>query len=301
MKNRRIQTSLVLALSVLLFAVVFGVMKPGGVARDDFHVVEGPDGSLYFYSYQGEKPPVIVRRHPDGSESILAQDDIDWHIEPELSPDGKTLLYAVGPSMASLGLKTINLETGRWRDLLSAPGTSYSAPTFFDDGERIAYNELTNSEGTSKIWVADLDGANARELLTGVTGRQGQPDVSPNGRYVVFAGGHRDAETLDLYVHDLGTNRTVQVTETEHYERFPVFSPDGQSLWFSLDQGDGFKVASVQLSDALTGKAQSRVRWSPPAGDAYFVRFSHEGDALLLSHGDWGSFRIARIPIAELD
>ncbi len=61
------------------------------------------------------------------------------------------------------------------------------------------------------------------------------------------------------------------------------------------------KVTSLLVWGDLTGQARPRIRWSAPNGDAYFVRFSHDGDALLLSHGDWGSFRIARVPITELD
>lgn len=299
MSNQKMTAALLVVVGVVIAAAYYTFVFDAP-ARDDFHVVEDAEGTLYFYSYQGDKPPVIVARAPDGREQILAQDEVDWHIEPELSPDGKTLVFAAGQSMGALAIKRLNLESGASTEIIGAPGKSFSAPTFFKDGSRIAYNELISSEGTSKLFVANADGSQPLEVPTGLSGRQEQPDVSPDGRYIVFAGGPIGAETLDLYVYDLAHDSTYQLTDTEAYERFPIFSPDGATIWFSLDEGDGFKLASMSLAGALSGNLTPVVRWSAPVGDAYFVRFSHDGNELLVSHGNWGDFQIARVPLNKI-
>lgn len=270
------------------------------VERDDFHVVDTADGTLYFYSYQGDKPPAIVARNSDGEEILLVADEIDWNIEPELSPGGAALIFASGQSMAALSVKQIDIASGMVSTVVGEAGRSFSAPTYFPDGQRIAYNELHTAAGTSSIWVADRDGNNAVKLQTGLSGRQEQPDVSPDGRYIVFSGAPKGADTQDLFVYDLELKKTHQITHTDHYERFPVFSPDGASIWFSLDQGQGFEVASVPLEMALAGEAVAKVRWSAPDGDAFFVRFSRDDKTVLVSHGDWGRFKIARISLDEM-
>lgn len=63
MKKKRIQVSLLVALTVLLFAVVSVVMQQGGVARDDFHVVEGLGGKTLFLSH-GDRGSFRIARIP---------------------------------------------------------------------------------------------------------------------------------------------------------------------------------------------------------------------------------------------
>jgi dipeptidyl aminopeptidase/acylaminoacyl peptidase len=56
------------------------------------------------------------------------------------------------------------------------------------------------------------------------------PAVSPDGRYVAFAG-DRDGEDYEIYVANVFTGEVEQVTDNAADDRDPVWSPDGQ--WIS--------------------------------------------------------------------
>ncbi len=58
-----------------------------------------------------------------------------------------------------------------------------------------------------------------------------QPRFSPNGEYVLFTA-RRNFE-LDLFVHDLQSGKTLNLTNTGVTESDPFWSPDGKYIYFS--------------------------------------------------------------------
>lgn len=57
------------------------------------------------------------------------------------------------------------------------------------------------------------------------------PSFSPNDEYVVFTA-HRDFEQ-DIFIHQLATNKTINLTNTGVTETDPYWSPDGNYLYFT--------------------------------------------------------------------
>ena len=57
------------------------------------------------------------------------------------------------------------------------------------------------------------------------------PSFSPNDEYVLFTA-HRDFEQ-DIFIHQLATNKTINLTNTGVTETDPYWSPDGNYLYFT--------------------------------------------------------------------
>jgi len=123
-----------------------------------------------------------------------------WIVPPDISPDGRTLLYHL-PSE----------DPATW-DLWTAPVTGGS-PTlirrnagfasYTPDGS-IVYLDHPQEFTASSIWIMDLDGTGARRLVQGATLEW--PKVSPNGTQVAYDDGAHTfvVNVSDLRIEDLG-------------------------------------------------------------------------------------------------
>jgi dipeptidyl aminopeptidase/acylaminoacyl peptidase len=109
--------------------------------------------------------------------------------DPQLSPDGRTVIYM---------RTTTDLKSGsRNADLWSVPADGSGAPKeliggaksentarFSPDGRRIAF--LSTRDGASQVYVADADGRNTKKITDLAMGAQAPLLVSPDGTRVAF-------------------------------------------------------------------------------------------------------------------
>jgi dipeptidyl aminopeptidase/acylaminoacyl peptidase len=91
-----------------------------------------------------------------------------------LTPDGRRLLVSVKVQEARAGrqaIVSIDLETGERTTLFDERNVYFVEPRISNDGTKIAFirEEYSTPDGCAdeELWVADLDGANARRLAAG--------------------------------------------------------------------------------------------------------------------------------------
>jgi len=101
------------------------------------------------------------------------------------------------------------------------------------DGRQAAF--WSTRSGFSEIWVADLDGANARQL-TSIKGAfaTGAPRWSPDGRLIAFHSNASGPE--DIWVVPSAGGKATNVTSNPALDSFPCFSHDGQWIYFSSNR-----------------------------------------------------------------
>jgi TolB protein len=88
----------------------------------------------------------------------LNNDGATWH------PEGTRIAYAHRIEKGyRYDIAVTDLVTEETRVLTSAPGSN-EAPAFSPDGQRIVYE--STRDGSSQIWVIDLDGGNQRRLTS---------------------------------------------------------------------------------------------------------------------------------------
>jgi dipeptidyl aminopeptidase/acylaminoacyl peptidase len=105
-----------------------------------------------------------------------------------------------------------------------ADGTSGLAWT--SDG-RIVYT--STASGLTQLWIADADGANARQL-TSMQGPASLPRVAPDGAWIYFTGYAKEGNSLFRIAPD---GSGLQQLTTEGDARKPIVSADGKTLYFT--------------------------------------------------------------------
>jgi WD40 repeat protein len=101
---------------------------------------------------------------------------------------------------------------------------------WFPDSKRLAY-----SMGGS-IWVYDMATGEAAELPRG-NGYDYQPDVSPDGKRIVFA--RYTGSAIELYLYTSENNTVLPLTQNKGVNVEPRFSPDGQWIAFVSTMSTG--------------------------------------------------------------
>jgi len=104
--------------------------------------------------------------------------------DPQLSPDGKTVAFAVGtvdkPGNRVVNqIYTINVDGSRQRQITSEQKSS-STPRWSSDGRKIAFLH------DEQIWTMGADGDNKRKI-TDLSSGGGVPVWSRDGRWIAFA------------------------------------------------------------------------------------------------------------------
>ncbi|MEA2578659.1 MAG: hypothetical protein QOD78_2247 [Chloroflexota bacterium] len=177
---------------------------------------------------------------------------------------------------------------GTAEDLTGPTGAALPEPEFdiAPDGRSIATTWRRNLVGSTgdDIVVIDRE-TRERRVLTGGVGWSGAPAFSPDGLRLAIVRGVDAApdvpERLELVVFDLesGDSRVV-ARGLDRWPMAPVWTPDGEAIVFTADDGGGVSIYRVELGrdagDAVTrlagGAAFSDVEISPDGGTVFALR-----------------------------
>src|SRR4051812_28549266 len=110
-------------------------------------------------------------------------------------------------------------------------------------GGRIVFARSTGPHATH-IWSINPDGSRARQLTHARGGIDLDPELSPDGRTVVFS--RSDDEDTDLFTVGVDGSHERRVLRRRGSQRNPSYSPDGSDIVFDeSDAGGNTHVAVV--------------------------------------------------------
>lgn len=208
-----------------------------------------PDGKMFAFVKSVEGQRDIFLQRVDGRSAInLTKDASVDDSEPAFSPDGNQIAFRSERDGGGIFLMGATGESVR---RLTEKGYN---PAWSPDGMQIIYaGEQTTTPrtvyGEENLYVVDV-GTGATRLF--YKGAAMQPSWSPRGHRVAFwaatAGGRRDIYTVD----GAGQN-VVAVTADAPIDWNPVWSPDGESLYFSSERDGTMNVWRVGI-DEESGK-----------------------------------------------
>jgi len=169
------------------------------------------------------------------------------------------------------------------------------------DGTRLAF--VVFADGDNEIVLVDSQDGKARKTIAveGIGAMQG-PSWSPDGNSIVFSGS-KNAIT-DLYLYDVGTGATIQLTDDLNADFQPAFSPDGRTIAFTTDRSPetDFEVLSyAKFQLALLDVETRRVKTLPVFGPSVKhinPQFSPDGRHLYFISDVDGFSDIYRIELA---
>jgi hemolysin type calcium-binding protein/WD40 repeat protein len=225
-----------------------------------------------------------------------------WAAEPSRM-NGRIVFETDGgmASMSSDGTGTIGLRSAR---------VGQVQPSWSSDGTTIVY--AAPDGNFRSIFASDPDGTNVRRMVAG--GYLSLPALSPDGKWLVYndgdtlfrtnavAGASRGVELVngssaswspdgrsiaytswtesgsyDLYVLELASSRVTRLTNTPTAEYEPDWSPSGDRILFSGEQGGQWSLFTIRPD--RTGRTQIT------EGDAFDPVWSPDGTLIAFVRG----------------
>ena len=216
-----------------------------------------------------------------------------FNFMPRFSPKGDRYVYfSTAGARYSVWMAGIH-EMDRAKKIFTGEATGKAEEfyyfrsnlSWFPDGKRVAFSAKTS--WGDQIHILDVDrGKIVQTVKLPEFDAIYELDVAPDGQKLVFAG-QREMR-CDIYLHDLETRQTRQLTDDYFNDAQPRFSPDGQTIVFSSErslnpesQRKGFfanVVANIYSLDLDGGEPRQltfRIR------DCSWPMFDGSGDKLL--------------------
>jgi len=225
-----------------------------------------PDGKWVVYSGQAAGNRNIYLLSTSGQNPInLTADSTADNDEPAASPDGERIAFR---SSRDGGGIFVMGRTGEGVRRVTPTGVSAAFnPAWSPDGTEIAYAteniQLTplNWEHKSELWVVNVTtGAQRRlEVADAVN-----PSWSPHGHRIAYVSRRQQTESvaaagavsgrvMDVYTVPAPGGEPVPATNDAATDWSPVWSPDGQYIYFVSDRGGSMNLWRVPV-DEVSGK-----------------------------------------------
>ncbi len=199
----------------------------------------------------------VYTARPNGDDLQRLTTEPGYDAEATLSPDGETIVFT---SMrdGDLDIYSMNVDGSNVQRLTDRLGYD-GGPFFSSDGSKIVYRAgypTTSQEEADytrllsenlvrpsqmEIWVMNEDGS-GKQQVTHLGGANFAPFFHPDGNRIIFASNHHVVQedprsrNFDLFLVDLDGGNLRQVTYTDVFDGFPMFSPDGTKLVFASNR-----------------------------------------------------------------
>lgn len=220
---------------------------------------------------------------------------------PDWSPDGREIAF-VSNREGAPQVWVMNPEGGSLRRLtdraVPAVGSwmaGRAAPRWSPDGQSIGF--LAASDDGDALWVADRDGGDARQRLSGLF----YFDWYPDGRHVIYVR-RLEKGLTELRVANLETGEEALLSEEPSIE--PAVRPDGRGVVYTHARshnamnlfllplqppgaGGALPRAAGPSRRVTNGRAQWHVHqaaWSPDGRTIVYTRDADQGDIYMIEN-----------------
>ncbi|HEU4629583.1 MAG TPA: hypothetical protein VFS08_07540, partial [Gemmatimonadaceae bacterium] len=257
-------------------------------------------------------PLLAGRTAPDSTGTSVIRGDVEnseANVSPIVSPDGRYVAFFSSRDLFGYALYVAEVSTGKVvKRLTSVTGDPHfdainfisSAGSWSPDGQQLAF--VVYAEGDNELDIYDVRSGDVerRIKITGV-GAISDPAWSPDGSRIVVSG--NAGGVSDLYMVELATGRTEQLTRGRAAELQPAWSPDGRTIAYATDQGPGYDPANLSYGEmrlALLDVASGQTRLLPGLGSGKHInpQFSPDGTQLYFVSDQDGFADIYRMVIA---
>lgn len=191
-----------------------------------------PDGAFIAYGTKGGLVLVEVatRRRTRVAEEMVVE-------YPDFSPDSRRVAFQ-GHSGRGYRLYVARVPEGVPEEIPTPQGVPGN-PSWSHDGTTLFFQ--LDQLGYRNVWALDLERGLPRQLTSGNID-DAHPDVSPDGRRVLFLRHHRDLFTVPagggepVLLYSLGGSTSLI--------EWPAWTPDGRGVVFSVSErtGDLFRL-----------------------------------------------------------
>ncbi|MCP4660192.1 MAG: protein kinase [bacterium] len=205
---------------------------------------------------------------------------------PVFSPDGARIAFGRWQLGVKPDVWVMNADGGEAAIVTGSPANS-THPSWFPTGDRLAF--LARRSGIVSLRTVDLDSDRESPLIEMADADWAK--ISPDGTRVAYhtrAGG----TAFNLWVRDLATNETRQLTFDQEMMGFPCWSPNGEWLTFQKKRGENSFVMVIRSSGGKPTQLTSE------SGQSWPFSFSPDGDKVAFAafrEGGWNLWWVSRI------
>jgi dipeptidyl aminopeptidase/acylaminoacyl peptidase len=206
----------------------------------------------------------------------------------KLTPDGKTVVYALGSEVnkANESANPASWIIGAKQQVFAAAVDSSAAPELLGDmgcDDEGCEDIQISPDGKwvvwsakKKLWLAGLDGEHPAKQMAVVRGDAVQPKWSPDGKHVAFVSLRGDHSFIAIYDFDGDSIRYMAPSVDK--DSLPRWSPDGKWMVFVRTPGDETKLPlipvrpkpwSLWVADAATGTGHALWRSGDRMDDSF--------------------------------
>ena len=179
---------------------------------------------------------------PAGKALLQSKSAGRINIAPQLSPNGRYVIFLSEKDLFSIDLFVADARTGKvLRKVASSARDGHiddfsyieSAGTWSPDSKEFAF--VAFSKGRNILVIKNVEtGKTVREISIPNVPSFSNPAWHPNGRSIAVSGLVNGQ--IDLYLFELQTNRVEQLTNDSYTALHPHWSDDGSFILFSSDQ-----------------------------------------------------------------
>lgn len=251
-----------------------------------------------------------TRTAPDGSDVVGYQREnsrYSWQfpVEMEILAGDLTMKYDLSDE-AKARAKAYQ-ESGETKppmvdmnDIVSVPSLSGAQPiwqregydaegSWSPDGRHILYTRLQPGENNGDIWVYDTTDESHTPLVT-ADGYDGGPFFSPDGKSICYRSDRRGDNLLQIFVSVLefddkgkiiGVEEELQLTENEHVNWCPFYTPDGKYLLYATSEVShgNYEIFAIDATGTYEPEYTARLRITQARG--------FDGLPAFTSNGEW--------------
>lgn len=205
---------------------------------------------------------------------------------PAWSADGASVVYAT-TKQGSPSLWRVTVATGASALIIDAGGNVWH-PTTSRRGFRLAFEQIRSASSIESLDASHPE-SGSRSVVTSTTGRNEGPQVSPDGRRIVFMSDR--SGSMEIWVANADGSDPVQLTALGSAGT-PRWSPDSKQIVFDSRQNSRGAIYTVSADG---GEAHPLVRGD---NENLVPSFSRDGRSIFFASDRGGEWNVWRIPVA---
>ncbi len=159
------------------------------------------------------------------------------------------------------------------------------------DGRHIIYTRLLPGSADGDLWIYDTATKTHTELVA-EEGYDGGPFFSPDGRRICYRSDRRGDNLLQVFVADLafdaegrvtGIERETAITDNDHVNWAPFFTPDGSVLFYATSEVShaNYEVFATTATGDRAPDERPRVRITEARGFDGLPTFTPDGSWMM--------------------
>jgi Tol biopolymer transport system component len=211
----------------------------------------GEDGKIAFSKYNDRQgvSGVFAIAPEGGTQTRLGPEN---SYSPSWSADGGRVVFVASSGESEMDysedIYVMDADGSNVRQVTDTRAYE-SSPSFFPDGETIAFARYSNRNGAD-TFAMKLDGSGLTKLTDDPGFYEESVAVSPDGQRIAFS---RYGRSSDVFVMDADGSDPVNVTKTGRVDEFEMdWSPDGKKIAFTSYRFSGMMGLAAEAQGSGT-------------------------------------------------